>query len=139
MADASELRSALRRGFAANLRRLGLALELLAEDVVGDEDASIDWIAASPEGRAWLVVIEPDVAGAALLETALVQRAWVEARIPDWRQLAPNLALREGLAPRLLLDRLALWLRRRLRRALVRCLLLRLRSIGERSQRKRGG
>jgi len=32
-----------------------------------------------------------------------VQRAWVEARIPDWRQIAPELALRAELAPGLLL------------------------------------
>ena len=38
-----------------------------------------------------------------MLERGLVQRAWVEARIPDWRQLAPTLALRPGLAPGVLL------------------------------------
>ncbi len=103
MPEESGPRALLRRGFATSLRRLGLALELLAEDVVGDGDAPIDWIASSPEGRAWLVLIEPETAGPALLGTGLVQRAWVEARIPDWRQLAPGLPLRDGLVPGLLL------------------------------------
>lgn len=103
MAESGDPGAALRRGFAACMGQLGLALELLAEDVVGDEDARIDWIASAPDGRAFVVLVEPDAAEPALLERGLVQRAWVEARIPDWRQLAPGLALREGLTPGLVL------------------------------------
>lgn len=99
MAEDPDERTELRRSFATRLRDLGLALELIAEDVMGDEDQSIDWVAAAPDGRAWLVLIEPGASSGALVERALVQRAWVAARIPDWRQLAPSLALRDGLAP----------------------------------------
>jgi hypothetical protein len=94
-------RAELRRRFAARLHDVGLALELLAEDVLGDEDQPIDWIAAAPDGRAWLVLI--DTSEGSLVERALVQRAWVSARIPDWRQLAPSLGLRDGLVPGVLL------------------------------------
>ena len=103
MSDAAGLHATLRRGFAASLRQLGVALELIAEDVVGDDDARIDWIASGPEGRAWLVLLATGAADGSLLVRGLVQRAWVEARIPDWRQLAPGLALREGLTPGLVL------------------------------------
>jgi hypothetical protein len=103
MADPADLRTALRRGFAAGVRQLGLALELVAEDVLADEDEPIDWIAAAPDGRAWLVLLATGAAPPGMLERALVQRAWVEARVPDWRQLAPTLALRAGLAPGVLL------------------------------------
>jgi hypothetical protein len=103
MADAADPRTALRRGFAAGVRQLGLALELVAEDVLADEDEPIDWIAAAPDGRAWVVLLADGPAPAGMLERALVQRAWVEARVPDWQQLAPTLALRSGLAPGVLL------------------------------------
>jgi hypothetical protein len=103
MADGPDLRAVLRRGFAAGVRQLGLALELVAEDVLADEDEPIDWIAAAPDGRAWVVLLATGAAPAGLLERALVQRAWVEARVPDWRQLAPTIALRTGLAPGVLL------------------------------------
>jgi hypothetical protein len=103
MADAAELRAALRRGFASAVRQLGLALELIAEDVLGEEDEAIDWVAAGPDGRAWVVLLDPATSPAGMLERGLAQRAWIEARIPDWRQLAPTLALRDGLAPGVLL------------------------------------
>jgi hypothetical protein len=103
MADAAELRAALRRGFAAGVRQLGLAFELIAEDVLGEDDEPIDWIAAGPDGRAWVVLLETGASPLGMLERGLVHRAWVEARVPDWRQLAPTLALRPGLAPGVLL------------------------------------
>jgi hypothetical protein len=103
MVETGDPRATFRRGFAASLRQLRLALELIAEDVVGEEDARIDWIAAGPDGRAWIVLLEHGRADATLLERGLVQRAWVEARVADWRQLAPSLALRDGLTPGVLL------------------------------------
>lgn len=103
MVETGDPRATLRRGFATSLRQLRLALELIAEDVVGEEDARIDWIAAGPDGRAWIVLLEHGRADATLLERGLVQRAWVEARVADWRQLAPSLALRDGLTPGVLL------------------------------------
>jgi len=96
-------REALRRALASRLASLGTALELVAEDVAGEEDASIDWVAAAPDGRPWLVLVEPGVGGAALLEQGLVQRSWVATRVPDWCKLAPSLRLRADLPPRVLL------------------------------------
>ena len=103
MADAPELRATLRRGFATGMRQLGLALELIAEDVLGEDDEPIDWIAAAPDGRAWVILLETGPSPPGMVERGLVQRAWVETRVPDWRQLAPTLALRAGLAPGILL------------------------------------
>jgi hypothetical protein len=102
-AEAARERAELRRRFATRLRDLGLALELLAEDVIGDEDRPIEWIAAGSDGRAWLVLIDAGGGSGELIERALVQRAWVTARIRDWRQLAPGLPLREGVAPGVIL------------------------------------
>jgi hypothetical protein len=96
-------REALRRALAGRLAALGTPLELIAEDVIGEEDAAIDWIAAAPDGRAWVVLIEPAGGGPALLEQGLVQRAWVATRVPDWCKLAPSLRLRADLPPQLLL------------------------------------
>ena len=103
MPEPADLRAALRRGFASGVRQLGLALELVAEDVLAEDDEPIDWIAAAPDGRAWVVLLAAGPAPIGMLERALVQRAWVEARVPDWRQLAPTLALRSGLGPGVLL------------------------------------
>jgi hypothetical protein len=103
MAEADDARRALRRALAPRLAQLGAPLEVVAEDVLGEADGVIDWVAAGPDGRATLVLVADGAGDAALLQAALVQRAWVAARIADWRKLAPGLALRAELAPRVLL------------------------------------
>jgi hypothetical protein len=103
MADAAAARSALRRALAPCLVQLGTPLEWIAEELLGDEDGVIDWVAAGPDGRAVVVLVANGQGDAALLEAGLVQRAWVAARIADWRKLAPDLTLRAELAPRVLL------------------------------------
>jgi hypothetical protein len=103
MSDTEESRGALRRALAARLGDLGTALEVLAEDVLGEEDAAIDWIAAAPDGRAFVVLLADRCGDAALLQAGLVQRAWVESRVADWRKFAPSLALRSELSPHVLL------------------------------------
>ncbi|RIL06754.1 MAG: hypothetical protein DCC71_05640 [Proteobacteria bacterium] len=103
MSEAEAGRAALRRALAPRLGRLGTPLELIAEDVVGEEDATIDWIAASSDGAAWVVLVEPLAAEHELLVRALAQRAWVAARVADWCKLAPSLSLRSEIEPRLLL------------------------------------
>jgi hypothetical protein len=103
MADADAARCALRRALAPRLAQLGTPLELIAEDVLGEEDGVIDWVAAGPDGRAIVVLIADGTGDASLLEAGLVQRAWVAARVSDWRKLAPGLSLRAELAPRVLL------------------------------------
>ncbi|MBS1106950.1 MAG: hypothetical protein H6Q91_2452 [Deltaproteobacteria bacterium] len=95
MTEANDEQRALRRSIAPRLGQLGTPLELIAEDVLGEEDGVIDWVAAAPDGRACVVLVAKRSGDAALLQAGLVQRAWVEARIPDWRKLAPTLAVRE--------------------------------------------
>lgn len=94
---------ALRAAVRSRLGRLGVPLQILAEDVLGEGDARIDWVAIEPGGRVWVVLVDAVAGGGSLLERGLAQRAWVEARIGDWQQLAPGLAARADLRPRLLL------------------------------------
>ena len=103
MAEAGDDQRALRRALAPRLGQLGTPLELIAEDVLGEEDGVIDWVAAAPDGRAVVVLVTSGRASAALLQSGLVQRAWVQARIADWRKLAPDLVVREQPAARALL------------------------------------
>jgi len=103
MTEANDEQRALRRAIAPRLGQLGTPLELIAEDVLGEEDGVIDWVAAAPDGRAFVVLVANRTGDAALLQAGLVQRAWVEARISDWRKLAPTLAVREEPPARVLL------------------------------------
>jgi hypothetical protein len=103
MAESDDDQRTLRRALAPRLGQLGTPLELIAEDVLGEEDGMIDWVAAAPDGRAFVVLVANGSGNAALLQAGLVQRAWVEARIADWRKLAPTLAVREEPPARALL------------------------------------
>jgi hypothetical protein len=67
---------------------------VLAEGLLG-ADAHIDFVALEPGGRVALVLVGEHDEDLELVGRGLAQRAWVAARIGDWRQLAPNL----GLAP----------------------------------------
>jgi hypothetical protein len=94
-----EVRLALRDA----LPQAGRPLRILAEDVTGLE-RRLDLVAADGAGRAVLVL----VAGSAsesleLVAAGLAERAWLEPRLGDWRQLAPELDLRPGLGIELLL------------------------------------
>lgn len=95
--------AALRRELRSRLGLLGAPLQVLAEHVLGEEDARIDWVAMEPDGRLWVVVVGAEVGDEALLARGLAQRAWIQARIGDWRQFAPDLRARADLRPRLLL------------------------------------
>lgn len=103
MSERESARRALRVGLAAQLGRAGTPLVVIAEDLIGEEDGGIDWVAASPDGVAWVVLVDPQIGGAALLEQGLVQRAWVGHRLRDWCKLAPSLPLRPDLPARVLL------------------------------------
>jgi hypothetical protein len=94
--------AALRRALRSRLGHLGRPLQVLAEEVLGEEDARIDWLAMEPDGRLCVIVVGP-AGDEALLATGLAQRAWAQARIGDWLQLAPGLAARPDLRPRLVL------------------------------------
>ena len=84
-----ELLAQIKRG----LSELGLPLRVVAENVLGAE-ARIDLVTVDPDGHAGLVLLSTGEDDLALVALALAQRAWVEARIPDWIQLAPDLGLR---------------------------------------------
>ena len=66
-------------------------------------DARVDLVALDPDGRVTLVLWTTGSDDLALVALALAQRAWVEARLPDWAQLAPTLGLEAGPTPRLVL------------------------------------
>jgi hypothetical protein len=95
--------TALRRELRSRLGQLGVPLQILAEDVLGEEDGAIDWVAVEPSGRAWVALLDLEGGDESLLARGLAQRAWVEARLGDWRKLAPDLAVRPEARPQLLL------------------------------------
>ena len=103
LADDPLERASLRRELRSRLGQLGVSLQLLAEDVFGEEDEPIDWLATLPDGRALVGLLALAPGDGALLARGLAQRAWVEARIPDWLQLAPGLVVRPEARPVLLL------------------------------------
>lgn len=98
-----EERAALRRELRARLGQLGVSLQILAEDLLGEGDEAIDWVAIEPDGRAWVGLVELGAGTDTMLVRGLAQRSWVQARLPDWMQLAPGLEARAELRPRLLL------------------------------------
>jgi hypothetical protein len=69
----------------------------IAEDILGEE-ARIDFAGLEPTGRIVLVFVGEDDLG--LIGRSLAQSAWVEARVPDWIQLAPALGIRPGAGVR---------------------------------------
>lgn len=93
---------ALRESIRRRLDDLGLSLRVVAENLLG-ADAPIDLLAVEPGGRVALVLVGEDGADLDLVARALAQRAWAEARLRDWAQLAPGLGLRPELAVRLVL------------------------------------
>lgn len=94
---------ALRRELRSQLGRLGVPLQILAEDVAGEADGRIEWIAMAPDGRVCVALVDAEGEDDALVARGLAQRAWVQARIADWLKLAPGLQARPDLRPRLLL------------------------------------
>lgn len=82
-------RRALRRALASGAERL----RVVAEDVLGAE-TRIDQVCVGPGGEALLVLHAEAGRDLELVARGLAQRAWVEARLADWLQLAPDLGLR---------------------------------------------
>ena len=77
-------------------------LRVVAEGVLG-ADSNIDFVGIDPTGRVVLVFIGEEGGDLELVGRAIAQRAWVEPRIRDWLQLAPNLGLRPGAGTRAVL------------------------------------
>lgn len=65
---------------------------MIAEGLLGAE-SNIDFVALEPNGRVALVLVGEHDEDLELVGRGLAQRAWVAARLPDWRQLAPNLGI----------------------------------------------
>jgi hypothetical protein len=65
----------------------------LAENVLG-ADARIDWVGRDRDGRCVIALLGRAGDDLALVAEGLAQRAWVAARVADWRQLAPAAGLR---------------------------------------------
>ena len=91
-------RDAVRR----QLPHLKPPLRLVAEDVLA-ETSRIDFIALDPSGDLVLLLVGQEGDDAALFTRALAHSAWIRARLPDWRQLAPELGLAESARVRAIL------------------------------------
>ena len=78
------------------------SLHLIAEGVLG-ANATVDFVGVEPSGRVVLILVGDEGDDLELVGWALAQRAWVEPRIRDWIQLAPNLGMRPGAGVRVLL------------------------------------
>jgi len=77
-------------------------LRLVAEGILG-ADSRIDFVGVDAERRLTLVLVGQPDEEFALLGRALAHRAWVEARLGDWLQLAPELGVRPEAGVALLL------------------------------------
>ena len=75
---------------------------MIAEEVLG-ADATIDWVALEPGGRAVVALVGEAGQDLELVARALAQRAWLEPRIRDWLKLAPRIGLRPEAGVRALL------------------------------------
>jgi len=68
-------------------------LRVVAEALLG-EDGPIDFVGIDAAGGAALVLVGAEGDDLELVARGLAERAWVEPRLKDWLQLAPNLGLR---------------------------------------------
>jgi hypothetical protein len=90
---ASPPRPELLRHLSARLGELIPGARVLAERILG-ADSHIDFVALEPTGRVALVMVGAEGEDLELIGRGLAQRAWVQARLGDWLQLAPHLGVR---------------------------------------------
>lgn len=95
-------RSELLREIRARLPSAAPGVRIVAEQMLAEE-SRIDFVGVDADGAVHLVLIGEKGSDLALVALGLAQRAWVEARLPDWLQLAPELGLRPAAGVRLLL------------------------------------
>ncbi len=86
-------RAELLAQLGSRLTELIPGARLLAERLLG-ADSRIDFVAVEPSGRVILVLVGEEGQDLELIGRGLAQRAWVEARLRDWLQLAPSLGIR---------------------------------------------
>jgi hypothetical protein len=79
-------------------------MRLLARGLRGAGESPIDFVGVEPAGRAVLILVGDQGEDLELIGRALAQRAWLEARLGDWLQLAPESGIRPeaGLLAQLL-------------------------------------
>lgn len=77
-------------------------LVVIAEGLLG-QDSKIDFVGIEPTGRVVLILVGEPGEDLQLVGRALAQRAWVEPRVRDWIQLAPNIAARPAAGVRVVL------------------------------------
>ena len=87
--SADARKRALRRALGAEWQKL----RVVAEDVLGAE-SRIDLVAVGTEGELLLVLVGEAGRDLELVARGLAQRVWVEAHLPDWLKLAPDLGVR---------------------------------------------
>lgn len=99
---AAPARAYLIEGLRPRLGELVPNLRLIAENLLG-ADSAIDFVGIEPSGRIVLVLIAEHGEDLEMVGRALAQRAWVEPRVRDWIQLAPNIGARPAAGVRVLL------------------------------------
>jgi hypothetical protein len=106
-------RTELLRQLRPRIDELAPGLRVVAEGLLGAE-TRVDFVGVEASGRVVLVIVGTAEDDLALVARALAQKAWVEARLRDWRQLAPGLGVRQEagvrvwlLAPRFRTESLA--------------------------------
>ena len=99
---ASAARAELRLGLRERLGELGGGLRVLAEGMVG-EFSTIDLVAVDAAGQLTLLLIGEEGEDLELLTRALALRRWVQVRVPDWLQLAPDLEIKPDAQARAIL------------------------------------
>jgi hypothetical protein len=106
-------RTDLLRQLRPRIDEIAPGLRVVAEGLLGAE-TRVDFVGVEASGRVVLVIVGTAEDDLALVARALAQRAWVEARLRDWRQLAPGLGVRPEagvrvwlLAPRFRTESLA--------------------------------
>ena len=95
------MRATLRRTLRQQLELEQPPLRTFAQDVLA-EGSRIDLVAKDPLGGVVVVLIGEAGQDRDLLTRALAHRSWLEQRIPDWLQLAPELELSESVSALLL-------------------------------------
>ena len=95
------MRATLRRTLRQQLELEQPPLRTFAQGVLA-EGSRIDLVAKDPLGGAVVILIADAGQDRDLLTRALAHRSWVEQRIPDWLQLAPELELSASVSALLL-------------------------------------
>jgi hypothetical protein len=86
-------RADLLRQLRSRIDAIAPGVRWVAQGLLG-ADSRVDFVGVEASGRVVLVIVGTAEEDLALVARSLAQRAWVEARLRDWLQLAPGLGLR---------------------------------------------